>query len=59
LDNSVATALSKHDVNFNFSYEGKEWNFATYEPFKGNTEKLSFTQECDILTGEATTLYYA
>jgi hypothetical protein len=42
LDNSVANALSKHDVNFNFSHGGKGWNFATFEPFGGKTEKLTF-----------------
>jgi hypothetical protein len=59
LENNVANALTSHNVNFNFSFEGNEINFATFQPFKGQTEKLTFKEKDRVLTGEATTLYSA
>jgi hypothetical protein len=62
LDNNVANALASHNINFNFfNIEGHEINFATFQPFKGQTEKLTFKfkEVGHVLTGEATTLYSA
>jgi hypothetical protein len=57
VDNDVANALASHNVNFNFSFEGEEFNFDLFQPFKGQTEKLTFQPDDFDIKGEATTLY--
>jgi hypothetical protein len=56
---NVANALASHNINFNFSFGGEEFNFAAFQPFKRQIEKLNFKEIDDVLTGEATTRYSA
>jgi hypothetical protein len=58
MDVDVGMSCAWHDVNFNFSNEGRELNFSVFQPFKGQTDKLILT-EGNVLTGEATTRYHA